>query len=111
MTTQQQSKQRQAKRAQPMKNVKKKPSAERWRLYRTLEATTPYTIPYTTSTTPYSDTYRKVYALLTDELLCLNSSEAKSGVKLRTQEKTVNKPVTSVQNFVAIVKLYVYLKV
>lgn len=87
--------------------TRKKAQAERWRLYRTLTASTSYTIPYSSDTsTPYADTYRKAYAMLTDELLCLNSSEAKSGVRLRTQEKTIHKSATQ---FVAIVKLFVYL--
>jgi len=107
MTTQQQSKQRQAKRAQPMKNVKKKPAAERWKLYRTLEASTPYTVPYSSgTTTPYADTYRQVYQLLTDELLTM-STYTTNAIKLRTQEKTANR---GAGNFKAIVKLYIYIK-
>lgn len=104
MTTQQQSKLRQAKRAQPVKNVKKKITAERWKLYRTIEERT--LINYQTSQTPYADTYRKALARVTDELLCLTTEMSKA-VKLRTQELTTGKAPG--QQY-AVIKLYIYLK-
>lgn len=90
---------------------RKKATTERWRLYRTLDATTQYTVPYTNSqtTTPYADAYRSLYQRLTDELLCLNSAEAKNGVKLRTQEKTIElSKVNSVTTYKVVIKLFIY---
>lgn len=70
--------------------VRKSAPRERWRLFRTLTASTAYTIPYTPggTTTPYADVYRQLYTQLTDELLCMSSYTAKS-IKIRTQEKTI----------------------
>ena len=108
MANQPQSKTQLAKKATP----RKKAIAERWRLYRTLDASTQYTVPYTNSqtTTPYADAYRSLYQRLTDELLCLNSAEAKDGVKLRTQEKTIELSKTNaITTYKVTIKLFIYI--
>ena len=90
-----------------MATLKTKKKIERWRLYRTLEASTRYTMPGAIgTTTPYADTYRQVFAQLTDELLIM-TTDLTGGVKLHTQEMQLKHSDT---HFEAVVKLYIYIK-
>lgn len=89
--------------AQPKK---RKPAAERWKLYRTIEERT--LINYAASQTPYADTYRKALARLTDELLCMTTDLTKS-IKIRTQEATDRAKAPATTQY-AVIKLYIYIR-
>jgi hypothetical protein len=84
---------------------KKKPVTERWRLYTTLTAEV--IVNPAATMTPYADAYKKVCIALVDTLLCMNSYNTKTGIKLRTQENTVN---NKLMQTIAQVKLFVYVK-
>jgi len=84
---------------------RKKPAAERWRLYDTLTAEV--VVNPAVTMTPYADAYKKVLMSAVDTLLCLNTNDTKTGIKLRTQELTTN---NKLMQTVAQVKLYIYVK-